>query len=329
MSFTREEIEHAYNSTRRLRLRLSVLARLVAGHSQQPDRAARVAAEATAVLDACACTFHRLADEKSLEIIAFHQLEKIDETNLERSAARLAANVVSAREAVVLKKLTLRQAGDSWLGSVGIQNYLGIPLFANGQLVGVAGLFGGTGSEFNEEDEWWLKTAAQPVADELAYKLLEIKLHKLEEALMRAPKNLSAEAADQEDAETQLSILVVDDDRNINDILCEYLTLEGYQVEAAFDGLEAMQKFRSAEHDVVMTDVAMPLMNGWELIAALRVRAPELPVVLITGYGSGNWNENYLKTQGVCAVLSKPLDLSHLGMVLEHIKAKKGAPALH
>ena len=80
---------------------------------------------------------------------------------------------------------------------------------------------------------------------------------------------------------------------------------------------------------MVMTDVAMPLMNGWELIAALRVRAPELPVVLITGYSNGNWNENFLRTQGVCAVLNKPLDLTHLSEILEEIKAKKTQLAPH
>ncbi|MGH9902382.1 MAG: response regulator, partial [Pyrinomonadaceae bacterium] len=124
-----------------------------------------------------------------------------------------------------------------------------------------------------------------------------------------------------------LSVLVIDDDQIVNELICEFLTVEGYRVESAFDGLQAMRMFRPAEHDVVMTDVAMPLMNGWELIAALRVRAPELPVVLITGYGSGNWNESYLQKQGVAAVLSKPLDLARMTGILEEIARTKKQPA--
>ena len=48
------------------------------------------------------------------------------------------------------------------------------------------------------------------------------------------------------------TVLVVDDDRQINDALCDLLTLEGYRVEAAFDGLEAQRKFQPAVHAVVM-----------------------------------------------------------------------------
>jgi CheY-like chemotaxis protein len=74
---------------------------------------------------------------------------------------------------------------------------------------------------------------------------------------------------------------------------------------------------------VILSDVAMPHMNGWELIAALRVRSPELPVILITGYGSGNWNESYLKKQGVVAVLGKPIDMELLQNHLQRIGAAK------
>lgn len=323
MTFTREEIEHAYNSTRRLRLRLSALARLAAGHAQHPERASRVVAEATDVLEACGCTLHLLVTKTEFAVLALSKWEKLNEASLERSASRLAVQVASAGEAVVLKKQDLYHDGGNWLSAVGIQSYLGIPLFSDGQLIGVAGLFGGPNRDFNEEDEWWLKIASQPVVDELAYGKLEARLRELEKTLAHSPGALNTKNGDQPDAEASLSVLVVDDDRNINDILCEYLSLEGYKAEAAFDGLEAMRKFRPAEHDVVMTDVAMPLMNGWELIAALRVRAPELPVVLITGYGSGNWNEEYLRTQGVCAVISKPLDLSRLADVLKKIKTRR------
>ena len=49
-----------------------------------------------------------------------------------------------------------------------------------------------------------------------------------------------------------------------------------------------------------------------ELAAALRSRAPELPIILITGYSSGAWNEDYLRKQGIVALLDKPLDFRDL-----------------
>jgi CheY-like chemotaxis protein len=324
MSLIREEVEHAYNSTRRLRLRLSALSRLAVEHARNNDRATRIAAEARGALDAQACSFHQISKDKKCELLALTKPEEIDAVKLERLAARLVQNVIAAGEAIALTKLELRSAGENGVAGAALHSYLGIPLFNDAdQLICVASVFGGPNREFNEEDEWWLRAASQPLSDELARRLLETKVQELEQALMRGSDNSAGEAADKKGAASKKTILVVDDDRTVNDVLCEYLSMEGYHAEAAFDGLEAMRKFRPAEHVAVMTDVAMPLMNGWELIAALRVRAPELPVVLITGYGSGNWNENYLRKNGVCAVLSKPLDLTRLAEILEEITTAK------
>jgi len=318
----REDLEDAYNTTRRLRLRLSALAKLSTEHAQQPNRATSLALEATVALDVCACVLHQFSTDQKPEVLALHKAEQIDEVKLKLAATRLAVDVSTRREAVALTNLSAHYDGGSWLEGAGIYSYLGVPLFdARKQLIGVAGVFGCANREFNEEDEWWLSAASQSVADSLAYAQIERKLHELERALMGQPEHWSGEISEMQSATSRLSILVVDDHRDVNDVLCEYLSLEGYSVESAFDGLEAMRRFRPAEHDVVITDVAMPLMNGWELIAALHVRAPELPVLLMTGYGSGNWNESYLKKQGVCAVLSKPLDLANLSKILEEIRA--------
>ena len=87
MSLIREEVEHAYNSTRRLRQRLSALARLAVEHAVQADRATRVAAEATAVLEACACVFHLLGENKRPELLALDNPKELDELKLEQVSA--------------------------------------------------------------------------------------------------------------------------------------------------------------------------------------------------------------------------------------------------
>lgn len=328
MSFSREQIEHAYTSTRRLRARLSALAGLVAPHTHV-DQVACVAREAVNVLDVRACIFQRYNSEKKLETIALHKHDDLTSHELEKIATRVVIDADVAQGTVAINNLAMRYPGESWLDKVGVNSYLGLPLYATkNEVIGVASVIGSAARQFNEEDEWWLKTAAQLVADTVAYKLQEAKLRKLEQ-LLGPPENSSKESNSKQSENNKLSVLVIDDDRAFNDILCEFLTLEGHRVEAAFDGVEAMRMFRPAEHNVVMSDVAMPHMNGWELIAALRVRAPEIPVVLITGYGSGNWNESYLRKQGVVAVLSKPLDMTHLANILRGIALRNQQTPAH
>ena len=78
--------------------------------------------------------------------------------------------------------------------------------------------------------------------------------------------------------------------------------------------------FQPSGHNLVITDVMMPDMNGWEVVGALRVRAPEVPFVVVTGYSSkSTWDEKFLRKQGVVAVLNKPVDLDELaGILREH-----------
>ena len=119
-----------------------------------------------------------------------------------------------------------------------------------------------------------------------------------------------------------MSVLVVDDDRAVNKVVTRFLTKGNYTVDSAYDGLEALRMFRPSEHDLVISDIVMPNMNGWELTAALRAQNPRLPIVLVTGYssnGGGAWNKSFLQKQGVVAVLNKPFDLDFLGNIVEDI----------
>lgn len=89
-----------------------------------------------------------------------------------------------------------------------------------------------------------------------------------------------------EEAQVPLRILVVDDQEVLCDILHDYLADEIYTVEVAYDGREALQKFAGTSFDLVITDKAMPLMNGDELALNVKKLAPRTRVILLTGYGS-------------------------------------------
>ena len=106
-------------------------------------------------------------------------------------------------------------------------------------------------------------------------------------------------------------ILVVDDEPFVCDAVKLMLAFDGHQVETANSGKQALAQFEKGKFDVVITDFAMPDMKGDELAAALKLRAPEQPVVMITAYAemlqaSGN------TLSGVDFVISKPFLLDNL-----------------
>jgi signal transduction histidine kinase len=82
-----------------------------------------------------------------------------------------------------------------------------------------------------------------------------------------------------------LRVLVVDDQADICQVLRLYLEADAHKVETAQNGREALEKFRHAEFDVVITDRAMPRMNGEQLASAIKGIRPGEPVILLTGYG--------------------------------------------
>ncbi len=78
-------------------------------------------------------------------------------------------------------------------------------------------------------------------------------------------------------------ILVVDDDEAVRDTVCEALTMLGYATECANDASDALDRFRPGRYQLVVTDLAMPLINGLELARQLRVLEPGLPILIFSG----------------------------------------------
>jgi DNA-binding response OmpR family regulator len=85
---------------------------------------------------------------------------------------------------------------------------------------------------------------------------------------------------------TKRSILVVEDEEKIARVLQLELEFEGYIVEKAFDGNEALEKYRSQKWDLILLDVMLPGMSGIELLRKIRINDPLTPVILLTARGS-------------------------------------------
>ncbi len=77
-------------------------------------------------------------------------------------------------------------------------------------------------------------------------------------------------------------ILVVEDDKDLNRFVTTFLSNSGYDTASAFDGEEALEKLELSRYDMVITDIMMPRMDGFELAEALRRTNKEIPIIFMT-----------------------------------------------
>jgi DNA-binding response OmpR family regulator len=106
----------------------------------------------------------------------------------------------------------------------------------------------------------------------------------------------------------RLPALVVDDDRDTRELLCQLLAREGLQPLRAYNGREAMVFLRVQTPRLVVLDLAMPEMNGWDLLAAIRVNGDlaQVPVIVVAGR---SLRAAGLHRADVAAYFEKPLDI--------------------
>jgi DNA-binding NtrC family response regulator len=81
------------------------------------------------------------------------------------------------------------------------------------------------------------------------------------------------------------AILFVDDHEVLARLSCEILEMQGYRAVSAYNGEEALRKFDEEDFDILVTDFRMEGMNGVELARKVHERHPEVPVIIVTGYG--------------------------------------------
>ena len=79
------------------------------------------------------------------------------------------------------------------------------------------------------------------------------------------------------------SILVIEDDSNIQELISEFLSAEGYQVDTANDGLEGIQKFKQGSYDLVILDIMMPNLDGYGVCKMIR-KSSSVPIIFLTAF---------------------------------------------
>lgn len=114
-------------------------------------------------------------------------------------------------------------------------------------------------------------------------------------------------------------IVLVDDHEEVRRALCRALERMGHEVATAADGKKALAALGAAPHDLVVTDLNMPDMDGIELILAIKDRWPGVPVIAVSGGGMMP-KEVLLKNAeilGAVTTLAKPVDLGDLRAAVE------------
>src|SRR6201999_3822686 len=108
-----------------------------------------------------------------------------------------------------------------------------------------------------------------------------------------------------------ISILLVEDEKNLHESLKMNLEMEGYEVSSAFDGAEALKQVQQEYFDLIIMDVMLPIMDGIHVTETLRLQSNEVPILILSAKNTGADRVRGLK-KGADDYLTKPFNLEEL-----------------
>ena len=92
-----------------------------------------------------------------------------------------------------------------------------------------------------------------------------------------------------------MRVLVVEDERDLNRVICKKLKVEGYSVDACYDGEEALLYIDGATYDIILMDIMMPKLNGYEVLEKMRREKNSTPVLFLTAKELFNHKGGYIQ----------------------------------
>jgi two-component system, cell cycle response regulator CpdR len=119
-------------------------------------------------------------------------------------------------------------------------------------------------------------------------------------------------------------ILLAENDAVIRNDISDHLQKEGYEVIAAADGIQALEMFNQDRFDLVITDLAMPQLDGFKLAERIHSRSPKTPIIFMTAYLSMKLGKTIL--QGMAEFIEKPVALEILLPMLRDLLRPKSTP---
>jgi len=119
------------------------------------------------------------------------------------------------------------------------------------------------------------------------------------------------------------SILIVDDEEHIRDLLSDTLAMRGYHIETAENGLSAIQVINDRPIDLILLDIRMPIKDGLGLLEEIKERLPRLPVIIVTGLASNEEVQEALQ-RGAFSCLRKPFEIDSIVEEVERALEERG-----
>lgn len=117
-------------------------------------------------------------------------------------------------------------------------------------------------------------------------------------------------------------ILLIDDDDNIREVISDMLEYLGHKVMSVPNGDKGIEMFGQQEFDLVITDLGMPGLSGWDVVRICKNSRPDVPVVMISGWGNQINEETAARSQ-LDGILAKPFEMSKIKTMLDSILSAK------
>jgi len=118
-------------------------------------------------------------------------------------------------------------------------------------------------------------------------------------------------------------ILVIDDEESVRNVLSRILSELNHKVTVAKDGGEGLQLFKEKEFDIVLTDLGMPDMSGWDVCKAIKEMSSWIPVGMITGWGM-ELDQRKKEESGLDFIISKPFDFNTILKLVDETMESRG-----
>ncbi len=115
---------------------------------------------------------------------------------------------------------------------------------------------------------------------------------------------------------SSISILIVDDELMMRNLLENILSREGYEIHSAEDGLKALELLKTRKIDIVITDMKMPSMDGFKLLGIIKREHPEIGMIIMTAYGDTYTVKDALLL-GADEYVTKPFKSYEISLVVE------------
>jgi CheY-like chemotaxis protein len=119
-------------------------------------------------------------------------------------------------------------------------------------------------------------------------------------------------------------VLVIDDDRGVRVFVCDVLEGLGYEADDAEGGVQGLEVLERHRYDIVITDLQMPNMSGWDVVEAVRGRLPTMPMIMISGFAT---EDDMRQAQAVgVPLLHKPFSVVELRRMVSELLAAGASP---